>query len=232
MPVPKRTVADPDLSDFLLRACHDLRGPARVIRTHAELFLRDPEPPADFRERLGFLVDGARKIDRLVDALAGYSLALRIEPSEWRPISMSTLLRSALARLRDDLQAGGGQVTNGELPRVSGDPDRLMELWEHLLRNSIQHRGPAPPRIRIEAARAEAGAWTFAVRDNGPGVEAADLDRIFRPFEHGPGQRTGPGMGLAICRAIVERHGGTIWAESAAGAGAAFFFTLPAVEQS
>jgi signal transduction histidine kinase len=111
---------------------------------------------------------------------------------------------------------------------VSGDPDRLMEVFENLLHNALYYRGPAPPLIHIAAER-RAEEWLFAVRDNGPGVEAADLESIFQPFVrlHGK-RREGPGLGLAICRVIVERHGGRIWAESQAGAGAAFLFTLPA----
>jgi light-regulated signal transduction histidine kinase (bacteriophytochrome) len=242
MPVQKRTAvprseqqragvfSDKELSDFLLRACHDLRAPARAIRAHAELFLRDAAPAADFATRLGFMVDGARKIDVLVDALASYSLALRIDASSFQASAVGALLRTALAKLQGDLRANSAEVTYGELPRVMGNPDRLIELWERLVRNSMQHRGPASPRIRIEAAR-ENDHWVFAVRDNGPGVDTAYLERIFDPFEHGPDRADGAGMGLAICRAIVERHGGKIWAESSAGSGATFFFTLPADDQ-
>lgn len=238
MPVRKRTaveqseprraaaLSDPELSDFLLRACHDLRTPVRAIRAHAELFLRDT-PTADFANRLGFMVDGARKIEALVDALSSYSLALRIDASSFQAAAMGPLLRTALARLDGELRASGAQVTHAELPRVMGNPDRLIELLERLLRNALQHRGQASPRIQIETARKN-GDWVFAVRDNGPGVETEYLERIFGPFEHGPDRGDGAGMGLTICRVIVERHGGKIWAESSADSGATFFFTLPA----
>lgn len=223
-----RVFTDMELSDLLLRACHDLRAPVRAIRAHAELFLRDAVSTADFRERLGFMVDGARKIDLLVDALSSYSLALRIEAASFQPTPVDVVLRTVLARLDGEMRANGAQVTHTELPRVLGNPDRLIDLLERLLCNSLQHRGPASPRIHITAA-AQARGWLFAIRDNGPGLDAACLESIFKPFEHVPGgQRTGAGMGLAICKVIVERHGGTIWAESKAGEGATFLFTLPA----
>ena len=137
------------------------------------------------------------------------------------------MLRTVLARLDKELRSNDAKVSYDKLPRVSGDPDRLMQVFENLLRNALHHRGEAPPRIHITAEK-QAEGWLFAVRDNGPGVEADYLESIFRPFErlHGR-QRPGPGLGLAVCRAIVERHGGRIWAESQAGAGSTFFFTLP-----
>ncbi len=225
---PEHLFTDRDVSDLLLRACHDLRAPVRAIRAHAELFLRDTAPTPDFAQRLGFLVDGARKIDLLVDALSSYSIALRIESQSFQSTPMAVLLRTVLAKLGEELRVTGAEVTQGELPRVHGSPDRLVELLERLLRNALQHRGKDSPRIGITATR-QVSDWLFAVRDNGPGVEAAYLERIFSPFERVQGGRgAGAGMGLAICKAIVERHGGKIWAESEAGHGATFLFTLPA----
>ena len=221
---------DQELSEFLLRACHDLRAPVRAIRTHAELFLQaGQEPPiSDFAQRLEFIVDGARKVDLLVDAIARYSLALQIEAGSFQSTPMNVVLRTVLARLDQELRDNGAEVTHGDLPRVLGNPDRLIELLEQLLRNALRHRGPLPPRIHLTAEK-QAETWLFAVRDNGPGIEAAYLERIFRPFErvHGD-QRAGAGMGLAVSKAIVERHAGKIWAESPVVGGAAFLFTLPA----
>jgi len=167
-------------------------------------------------------------MDLLVDGLSNYSIALRISPTSFVPAPLGVLLRTVLAKLDKEIRANRAEVTYDELPRVSGDPDRLMQLFENLLLNALRHRGQTSPRIDITAGP-HAEGWLFAVRDNGPGVEAGDLERIFQPFAtlHGA-DRASPGLGLAICREIVERHGGSIWAEPHAGLGCTFFFTLPA----
>jgi signal transduction histidine kinase len=221
---------DREVSELLLRTCHDLRTPLRSIRAHAELLLRGLETPpmSGLAERLGFIVDGARSIDLLVDGLASYAIALQIEKGSFRATAMEVLLRAVLAKLDKEIRDHEATVSYDKLPRVPGDPDRLMQVFENLLRNALRHRGQAPPRIHITAEK-QAGGWLFAVRDNGPGVEPAYLETIFQPFERLSGkERPGPGLGLAICRAIVERHGGRIWAESNEGTGCTFFFTLPA----
>lgn len=219
-----------EVSEFLLHACHDLRTGLRAIRTNTDLLLRGHQAAQvpGLEERLGLIVDGAQKIDLLADGIASYSIALQIQTGLFHAAPMDVLLRTVLAKQDKELRANDATVTYGTLPRVSGDPDRLMEVFENLLRNAVRHRGPAPPLIQI-AAEKRAEEWLFAVRDNGPGVETAYLESIFQPFVrlHGKGQ-TGPGLGLTICRVIVERHGGRIWAESDAGTGAAFLFTLPA----
>jgi signal transduction histidine kinase len=219
-----------DVSEFLLHACHDLRTALRAIRAHSDLLLKDRQAAqmSGLEERLGFIVDGARKIDRLTDGLASYSIGLQIQRGLFQSTPMNVLLRTVLAKLDRELRANDARVTCDELPRLAGDPDRLMEVFENLLQNALHHRGSVPPVIHITADR-RAEEWLFAVRDNGPGLEAADLESIFRPFVRLHGKRNaGPGLGLAICRVIVERHGGRIWAESQCGAGATFFFTLPA----
>jgi signal transduction histidine kinase len=224
----KGQYSSPDFSEFLLRACHDLRAPLRAVRAHAELLLRDEPTSTAVAERLGFIVDGARKIDLLVDALSRYSIALQISPGSFQSTSMDLVLRSALSRLDREVRANDAVVTYDKLPRVNGNPDRLIELLENLLRNALRHRGLATPSIHV-AAEEQAEGWLFAVRDNGPGVEDEYLERIFEPYVRiHPELHAAAGMGLAICRVIVERHGGRIWAESRPAGGAAFFFCLPA----
>lgn len=226
----ERSKSDREISEFLLRACHDLRASARVVRTHSELFLKGGGAPAvsDFEQRLGFIIEGARRIDSLVDGLATYSVALQMESASFLSVRMDVLLRNVLARLDKELRDCEADVAYGDLPAVTGNPDRLMQVFENLLRNALVHRRQAAPRIQISATR-QADDWLFAVRDNGPGVEAASLETIFKPFERSQTKEgAGPGLGLPVCRVIVERHGGRIWAESQAGNGAAFFFTLPA----
>jgi light-regulated signal transduction histidine kinase (bacteriophytochrome) len=221
--------SDLEVSEFILRACHDLRSSTRAVRIHSELLMKDAEGPrnATLEQRLGYVVDGARKIDSLVEGLTKYSLALQTDASFFQSTATGVLLRSALMKLKKELSDCGGKVTYDELPRVTGDPDRLMQVLEHLIRNALVHRGEAAPQIHISACK-QGEEWVFAVRDNGPGVEGDALERIFRPFERlRGGQSTGAGLGLAISREIVQRHGGRMWAESQVGDGATFFFTLP-----
>jgi|HubBroStandDraft_6_1064221.scaffolds.fasta_scaffold143613_2 light-regulated signal transduction histidine kinase (bacteriophytochrome) len=228
-----RSTSDKDLSEFLLRACHDLRASVRAIGAHAEKLRKDSQAPqaSDFEQRLSFILEGARKIDSLTDGLSAYSVALQIEEASFQSTSMGLMLRTAMARLDTELRAQGAEVTCGELPRVSGNPDRLAQIFEALLSNALRHRGEQPPRIHITAEKREE-EWLFAVRDNGPGIDTAYLERIFRPFERGRStQSNAAGLGLAVCRAIVKRHGGRLWADSTPGAGSVFLFTLPAIVQ-
>jgi signal transduction histidine kinase len=225
----ERSKTDREVSEFLLRACHDLRAAARTVRTHSELLLKDAGTlrNSGFEPGIGFIVEGSRRIDLLLDGLVSYSVALQTEPASFQSIRLDVLLRSVLKKLDQELRACGAEVTRGELPMVTGNPDRLMLAFENLLRNALVHRGQAAPRVDIRADQ-QAEGWLFTVRDNGPGVEAALLESIFMPFERLEGkQRGGAGLGLTICRVIVERHGGRIWAESQPEGGTAFCFTLP-----
>ena len=219
-----------DMSDFLLRACHDLRTPLRAIHAHAELLRKteNPQSAADFDQRLGFIVDGAQRMNLLLDGLASYSISLRLEEQSFQPTQMEVILRLALAKLRKELTESQAEVAYDPLPSVTGDPDRLAQLLENLVLNAIRHRGSNPPRVHVSVTK-QADSYVFAVRDNGPGIESAYLERVFAPFERLCGKELpGPGLGLAISREIVERHGGRIWVESTLGSGSTFFFTLPA----
>lgn len=223
-------VTDLAASGFLLRMCHDMKTSLRAIRAHTELLARSPELAgvSDLGERVGFIVEGARRIDLLADGLSSLSLALEIERSTFQPTAMTVMLRSVLAKLDQEIRSNGATVTYEKLPSVNGDPDRLMQVFANLVLNAFQHRGDAPPEVRI-AAEKQGADWLFTVGDRGPGVEGAYLETIFKPFERLHGKRyAGPGLGLTVCRTIVERHGGRMWAESAVGNGTTIFFTLPA----
>lgn len=220
-----RQSADPDISDLLFHVCHELRTSIRSLQVQAQPLLKNVEDP---RNAAGIVLNYSKTIDLLADGLTGYASALAIDEGSFQPVRMDVILRTVLAGLDKELRANNAEATYGELPSVRGDPDRLADLLKNLLRNALRHRGEAPPRIHVTADRQPNG-WLLTVRDNGPGIEAAYLESIFKPFERLHGRkREGPGLGLAICRAIVQRHGGSIWAESEAGQGCTFRFTLPA----
>jgi signal transduction histidine kinase len=220
---------DRELSEFLLRLTHDLRSPMRAIRAHAELIARDATTPEGGPDpRAGFIVSGAQALELLANGLSTYALALRIDESSFQSAQMDVLLRFVLAKIRKELQEARAEVVYDELPRVLGNPDQLSQLFEMLLLNAVRHRGTEAPRIQVSAT-GQGADWLFSVRDNGPGIEAAHLERIFKPFERLRGKESpGPGLGLAIAREIVRKHGGRIWAESEPGKGVNVLFTLPA----
>lgn len=224
----RQAPAETETNEFLLRACHDLRTAVRAIRAYSELLAKEggAPAPADWEQRVGFIADGARKIDHVVDGLSAYSLALQMEESAFVPVPMGALLRTALARLAPDTRERGAEVTYDQLPRVPGNPDRLLELWESLLRHALRP-GADPLRIHV-SAKQEAGDWLITVRDNSA-IDPAALEHLFRPFARpAGGAPEKAGLGLAICRTIVARHGGRMWAESVDGGGSAVEFTLPA----
>jgi light-regulated signal transduction histidine kinase (bacteriophytochrome) len=225
----QRVTSDPDLSTFLLRACHDLRSSLRAIRVHTELLQREAKTGiAELDQHLGFILDGTRRIDLLTDGLSAYSLALQINETSFQPTRMELAVRTALAKLDKELRNQSAEVTSGALPVVSGNLDRLVQVFEILLHNALRYRDERPPRIHISAEKQDK-EWVFSVRDNGTGIEADYLERVFQPFERlQAGNPEGAaGMGLTICRAIVERHGGSIRVESEPGTGSTFLFTLP-----
>jgi light-regulated signal transduction histidine kinase (bacteriophytochrome) len=232
MPSPKPTRSsvprtESELSEFLLRACHDLRGPLRAVRTYSELLLKESaRPGADLGAMLAFVANGSVQAGLLVDGLTEYSLALQTDPGSFQPVPMEVVLRATVAKIDSSLREGKAEVTYERLPRVHGSADRLMQLFEHLIDRALRHRGPEDPRIRITAESRE-DDWQFEVWNNGPAVAAEFAEKIFQPFERLHGKER-PGPGLAICRVIVERHGGTIWVDAPPDGGCAFRFTLPA----
>jgi light-regulated signal transduction histidine kinase (bacteriophytochrome) len=221
--------SDREVGNLLFRVCHDFSASLRAIRSYSELLRREGEAitGSDFAEYVDFILQGVKKADLLRDGLVAYAAALQMEPSAFRKSPLNVLVRSALSKVREEVAASGAEIAVAEMPAVIGDQDRLIELFVQLLRNALAHRGENPPRIQISAERLT-GEWRFSMRDNGPGVEGQYLETIFRPLERLHSTKTsGPGIGLATCRAIVEKHGGRIWAESEAGGGLTVYWTLP-----
>ncbi len=215
---------------FLDTAIHHLRAPLRVIATSAALLSEGWDDRFDEQARalLKEVFEGVTRIDNLAKSLASYSMALMPESPSSGPIPVEIALQGALATLQVQIRETGATIQYNALPRLCGIHGQLSVLFRCLLSNALDYRATALPRIEITAAR-DGDRWRFAISDNGIGIPLKYQDQIFQPFQglHG-GVHQGIGLGLAICKKIVEAHGGTIWVESNTQAGSTFVFTLAA----
>lgn len=186
---------------------------------------------ADADEFIGYALDGALRMQRLIEDLLAFS-RVGTRGAAFEPTAVNAVLDRALAHLKLSIDETGATVTRGGLPTVSADAGQLEHVFLNLVSNALKFRGSAPPDIRISAERRERDVL-FRVRDNGIGIDPQYFDRIFIIFQrlHGKNDYPGTGIGLAICKKIVERHGGRIWVESVPGQGSTFCFTLPAIAE-
>jgi len=215
-------------AEFLDRLVHDLREPLRSIGAFSELLseIANGRLGAEGDRVLSEILAGVAKMGTLLDGLAGYSLALRESSG---PASLQSAFRIVVANLDSQIRACDASVTAADLPKVNVSLERLMQLLENLIGNSLRFRSEAAPVIRISAAPETAGIRTISVEDNGIGIAPEDCEAIFKPFMRVAGKKyPGAGLGLTICRSIVEAHGGTIRMKSAPGRGSICTFTLPA----
>jgi light-regulated signal transduction histidine kinase (bacteriophytochrome) len=168
-------------------------------------------------------------MQRLLDDLLLYS-RIGSEGGALRPISSQEALRQALENLARTIEESGALVTHDPLPTIMADRRQLIQLFQNLVDNAIQYRSTASPEVHISAVESGSGEWTFAVRDNGQGIEAQHFEKIFGVFQrlHSREELPGTGIGLAICKKIVERHGSSIAVESEPGSGSTFRFAMPA----
>jgi light-regulated signal transduction histidine kinase (bacteriophytochrome) len=221
---------------LLYSLAHDLQRPMRHARSFAEILQRHCGATLDAESAhyLDRIVSAGQEGQAMLDGLLQVSRVVsRGAPLE--PTDSAAAFDAARARLAERIRQAGAQVGRGALPVVTADPSQLQELFERLLDNALKFRRPdVPPVVDVSAERvappgAEAAGWRFRVRDNGIGVDPKSHDRIFTLFQrlHTAAEYPGVGLGLAVCKHIVERHGGRIGVESQAGQGAVFFFTLP-----
>jgi PAS domain S-box-containing protein len=223
-----------ELEQFAYVASHDLQEPLRMVASYTQLLARryqgKLDPQADTYIR--FAVDGAQRMQALINDLLALS-RVGTQERPLRPVDMTRVMANVLTWLGGALEESGGTVeVEGTLPTVLGDGGQLEQLFQNLVTNALKFRRPdVAPRVVVRATRdaeVEDALWHFTVRDNGIGFEPQFAEQIFVVFQrlHTRAEYPGTGVGLAICRKIVERHGGTIWAESMPGEGAAFHFTL------
>jgi signal transduction histidine kinase len=218
-----------ELEQFAYVASHDLKEPLRMVRSFTELLARQYVDLVDDKGRLwiSYIVDGATRMQLLVDDLLAFS-RIETQGRQSAPVHSGEVLDGVLRTLASRLDEAGGVVERGELPVVVADRIQLEQLFQNLVGNAIKYRSERPPRVEVRAAR-DGEVWRFTVRDNGLGIAPEHHERIFAIFQrlHGRSDYEGSGIGLAIARRIVERHGGTIGLDSEPGKGTTFWFTLP-----
>jgi PAS domain S-box-containing protein len=221
-----------ELALFTYVASHDLREPLRTVASNVQLVERRLGDRLDSatRKSIQFALDGVYRMQRLIEDLLAYS-RVGTEGREFEIVESTTLFDEARDNLRATIDAEGGEVTRDELPRVRGDRVQLTQVLQNLISNALKFHDERPPRVHVSAERDD-DHWVFSVRDQGIGFDPAFADHVFTIFQrlHPPETYPGTGIGLAICRKIVERHGGRIWAESVPGEGSVFRFTLPTAD--
>ena len=218
-----------DLQEFAYVASHDLSEPLRMVSSYTQLLARryGDQLDSDAHEFIGFAVDGVNRMQRLIDDLLAYS---RAGTQEYRigPVDCEDLVRDTLAGMQTTISEAGATVTVEDLPTVRGDEGQLRQLFQNLIGNGIKFRADDPPQVRVSAER-EGSAWRFGVEDNGIGIDPRHAERIFSVFKrlHTREKYPGSGVGLSICKRIVERHQGRIWVEQSVLGGSRFCFTIP-----
>lgn len=223
-----------DLEQFAYVASHDLQEPLRMVSSYTSLLAQRYKGQLDERadKYIFYAVDGAQRMQRLVADLLAYS-RVGSEGKPMHEVDAEEVLAQVVHTLGPRLRETGGRVTAGPLPRVMADGGQLYQLFQNLVGNALKFHADAPPEVMVSATCTE-GSCTFAVKDNGIGLDPRYADRIFQMFQrlHERGRYGGSGIGLAIAKRILERHGGRIWVDSAPGCGSTFYFTLRAAPSS
>jgi len=226
-----------ELGQFASIASHDLQEPLRMVASYTQLLAKryKGKLDADADEFIGFAVDGANRMQRLIQDLLSYS-RIGTARNVLTATSSEQALAQAIENLQGAIEASGARVTHGALPDVRGDRVQLVQLFQNLVGNAIKYQRGGVPEVHVSSARvaADGSKWMFSVHDNGLGIDRKYFDRIFGMFQrlHKREEFEGTGIGLAICKKIVERHGGNISVESRLGEGSTFRFGLTGSEQA
>jgi PAS domain S-box-containing protein len=222
-----------DLEQFAYAASHDLKEPLRAVSGCVQLLQRRFAGKLDERgdEYIAHAVDGAARMENLIDSLLAYS-RVGTRGARFEAIEGAAVLDAALKNLTAAIQESGAVIRLDTLPTVLGDATQLVLVFQNLISNALKFCNQPPPRIHVSAER-DGAQWRFSIRDNGIGIDPQSFERIFGVFQrlHTRAEYPGTGIGLAICKKIVERHGGRIWLESAPGKGSTFYFTVPEAQQ-
>jgi len=218
-----------ELTQFAYVASHDLQEPLRMVDSYLGLIEHRyrGKLDADADIFIGYAVDGARRMKRLIDDLLGYS-RVNDRAFELRQVDCGEAVAAVLDMLADQAAATGAEIDVGPLPVIEADQSQVERLFANLVGNALKFRGEQAPRIAVSARRVGA-KWEFAVSDNGIGIEPEFREKVFDIFTrlHNRDHYQGSGIGLAVCKRIVELHGGSIRADPAPGGGSTFRFALP-----
>jgi signal transduction histidine kinase len=221
-----------DLRDFAYVASHDLKKPLQSIEGFAKLLGRRYKGKLDAKadEFIEYIGSGVKRMQELIKDLLEYS-QIGAKEKKFKPTNCSGVVEKALGNLQAAIEERNAVVTYDELPTVMIDTPQMISLFQNLIDNAIKFHGEEAPRIHISTER-KGDEWVFSIRDNGIGIDPKDSERIFGMFQrlHGSTDYPGTGIGLAICKRIIERHGGRIWVESEAGKGSTFYFTMPCMQ--
>ncbi len=224
-----------ELEQFAYIASHDLQEPLRMVSSYVQLLARryKGQLDKDADEFIAFVVDGAARMQKMINELLTYS-RVGSRGKELQPVNCQNVLNQVLKSLQIAIDENHCTVTTDPLPTVLADETQLAHLFQNLITNAIRYRSDEAPIIHISAMEEEDdNRWLFSFRDNGRGIEPQNIDNIFLMFHRMHNNKElGTGVGLAICRKIVERHGGNIWVESEIGEGSTFYFTIPMEERS
>ncbi len=231
--VKKRTEelakSNADLEHFAYVASHDLREPLRMITSFLQLLERryNDKLDQDANEFIGFAVDGAKRLNDMINDLLEYSKVTNKE-QVFRPVKLEKVLEEALINLIVPTEEHNAIIDYDPLPTVNGDEKLLVQLFQNLIGNAIKYHGQKPPKIHISSTK-ENNQYIISIKDNGIGIDSQHLDRIFIIFQrlHRNDEYEGTGIGLAIAQKIVHQHGGQIWAKSEPGKGTTLYFTIP-----
>ncbi len=224
-----------ELAQFAYIASHDLQEPLRMVASYTQLLSKRYKGKLDFDadEFIAFAVDGASRMQRLIQDLLAFS-RVGTKGKDLLDTRSEGALQQALINLRGAIEESGALVTHDPLPTVMADEMQLIQLFQNLVGNAVKYQRPGVPRVHISAARNGGKKWIFSVQDNGLGIDSQYFERIFGMFQrlHKREEFAGTGIGLAICKKIVERHGGGISVESQLGHGSIFRFTLVGSEKN
>jgi PAS domain S-box-containing protein len=223
-----------ELQQFAYVSSHDLQEPLRMVSSYTQLLAKRYQGrlDSDADEFIAFAVDGCNHMQRLIRDLLAYSRA-GTNGKELREVSCDDALQAALTNLRMTIEQSGAVVTHDSLPAVRTDETQLTQVFQNLVGNAIKYHGAEAPRVHVSAARTDGNEWIFSVRDNGLGIDPQYFEKIFILFQrlHGRAEFEGTGIGLAICKKILERLDGRIWVESQPEKGSTFYFALPEIEE-
>ncbi len=222
--------ANADLEHFAYAASHDFQEPLRMVTAYAQLLEKDFSGQLEGAGAMSlkYVLEGTDRLGALLQNLLSYMRASRQADGADEEIDCNEVLTEALANLQIPIQQSGARIRSAQLPRIACPRVHMLELLQNLVNNAIKYRGQSPPEIQISAGRKN-GEWIFSVRDNGIGIAPQHQQNIFGVFKRLHGNNIpGTGIGLAICRRLVEQHRGRIWVESEVNSGSVFYFSLPA----